>query len=123
MIYQDKEFARKAALAAGFTGAGIISPFEPDALRRKNLFSAPLVSRNRAGNTESLLVCALPYGNTGQPCLGNTGQPCLGSAESPADSCLGVIAPFARFNYYREAVKRMKKLSRLLRVRYGGEKR
>jgi epoxyqueuosine reductase len=36
---------------------------------------------------------------------------------------LGVIAPFARFNYYREAVKRMKKLSRLLRVRYGGEKR
>ena len=34
----------------------------------------------------------------------------------------GVIAPFARFNYYREAVKRMKGLSGLVRARYGGKK-
>jgi epoxyqueuosine reductase len=34
----------------------------------------------------------------------------------------GVIAPFARFNYYREALKRMKGLSNLVRARYGGKK-
>jgi epoxyqueuosine reductase len=58
---------------------------------------------------KSLLVCALPYGNR---------------HDQPAEkACYGVIAPFARFNYYREAVKRLKSLSRLTRSRYGGEKR
>jgi epoxyqueuosine reductase len=109
LIYQDKEFVYASALAAGFTGAGIISPFEPDALCRKNLFSSPPVHRSRAESAKSLLVCALPYGNTG-------------SAAPPPEAGFGVIAPFARFNYYREAVKRMKSLSRLLRARYGGEK-
>jgi epoxyqueuosine reductase len=96
LIYQDKEFVSRAALAAGFTGAGIISP--------------PPVYGGLAEEAKSLLVCALHYGNTG------------GAAPAPA-ACFGVIAPFARFNYYREAVKRMKNLSRLLRARYGGEKR
>jgi epoxyqueuosine reductase len=58
---------------------------------------------------KSLLVCALPYGNRHDP--------------PPEKPCYGVIAPFARFNYYREAVKRLKTLSRLVRSRYGGEKR
>jgi epoxyqueuosine reductase len=58
---------------------------------------------------KSLIVCALPYGNRHDT-----------PPEKPGH---GVIAPFARFNYYREAVKRLKNLSRLVRSRYGGEKR
>jgi epoxyqueuosine reductase len=114
MTCRDKEFARGAALAAGFTGAGIVSLFEPDALHRNDSPLPPPVHDGDAENAKSLLVCALPYGNTGQPGAGGT---------APPEACFGVIAPFARFNYYREAVKRMKSLSRLLRVRYGGEKR
>ncbi|MDR0662799.1 MAG: hypothetical protein LBF80_01800 [Spirochaetaceae bacterium] len=59
---------------------------------------------------KSLLLCALPYGNRHDdvPPQDETGY--------------GVIAPFARFNYYREAVKRLKNLSHLVRSCYGGEK-
>jgi epoxyqueuosine reductase len=60
---------------------------------------------------KSLLVCALPYGNRHD------------AFPPPKEAAYGVIAPFARFNYYREAVKRLKNLSRLTRARYGGEKR
>jgi epoxyqueuosine reductase len=59
---------------------------------------------------KSLLVCALPYGNRHD------------DFSPPKEAAYGVIAPFARFNYYREAVKRLKNLSRLTRSRYGGEK-
>jgi epoxyqueuosine reductase len=110
LINQDREFVSRAALAAGFTAAGIISPFEPDTLSRKNSLSPLSVSGNCAEDAASLLVCALPYGN-------------IDNAVPPHETCLGVIAPFARFNYYRESVNRMKSLPRLMRSRYGGEKK
>jgi epoxyqueuosine reductase len=96
-----KKFICAAALEAGFTRARILSPFEP------------VSGTPRASSAKSLLVCALPYGNRHNTCM-----------PPPASViCPGVIAPFARFNYYREAVKRLKNLSLLMRLRYGGEKR
>jgi epoxyqueuosine reductase len=101
----NKTYVCSAALDAGFTRARIFAPFEPEALLRQNG-----QSQSRINGAKSLLVCALPYGNRHEPAL-----PCTGD-------CYGTIAPFARFNYYREAVKRMKRLSRILRTNYGGIK-
>ncbi|GMO29549.1 MAG: hypothetical protein Ta2F_04940 [Termitinemataceae bacterium] len=56
------------------------------------------------------LVCALPYGNDmplPPPCQKNG---------------FGRIAPFAQFNYYKEAVKRLKKIRSVLQKNYGGAK-
>ncbi|MDR3144829.1 MAG: hypothetical protein LBU21_00975 [Treponema sp.] len=56
----------------------------------------------------SLLVVALPYGN---------GEDRAGEQDAPVYA--GYIAPFARRNYYREAVKRLKTLAAELRGRDG----
>lgn len=104
-----KEFLCGAALSAGFSRARVLSPFDPADFCTGDIRTLP---ENYMTGSKSLLVCALPYGNSNK----NTAPP-GGSGIVP-----GVIAPFARFNYYREAVKRMKGLSGLVRARYGGKK-
>jgi epoxyqueuosine reductase len=69
------------ALAAGFSRARFLSPFDA---------------------ASSLLVVALPYGNREDE-------------EGEVPVYAGRIAPFARRNYYREAVKRLKTLAAELR--------
>jgi epoxyqueuosine reductase len=107
-----KKFIIEAALEAGFSRARVLSPFEPDKFLRRNSGYQP-VCENHLEPAKSLLVCALAYGNRHE------------NIPPPAadETCPGVIAPFARFNYYREAVKRLKKLSLFMRTRLGGEKR
>ncbi|GHV18531.1 hypothetical protein FACS189493_7990 [Spirochaetia bacterium] len=95
-----------AALAAGFVRARILAPFEPDSA---GTLSA--LSENYRQGAPSLLVVALPYGNQGSV-PGDSG------AET-ADALF--IAPFARRNYYREAVRRLQALAREFRARFGGE--
>ena len=104
-----KEFVCGAALRSGFSRARVLSPFDPAAFHSEGPRTLP---ENYRAGAESLLVCALPYGNSRAD-----RDPCAGPEIVP-----GVIAPFARFNYYREAVKRMKGLSALVRARRGGEK-
>ncbi|MDR0644109.1 MAG: iron-sulfur protein [Treponema sp.] len=97
-----KEEILGLALEAGFCEARILSGterFEPptDTLRKIN--------------SPTLLVTALPYGND--------------SVEMPSSQTSlsrAVIAPFARKNYYREAVKRLQMLSQIFRRRFGGTK-
>jgi epoxyqueuosine reductase len=101
---QNKRIVCSAALDAGFTCARIFAPFNPDVFIHQG-------EKPRYGaSAGSLLVCALPYGNQHDAVI------------PPATVCPGIIAPFARFNYYREAVKRMKLLANHLRMRYGGTK-
>ncbi|MDR3301961.1 MAG: hypothetical protein LBT01_05435 [Spirochaetaceae bacterium] len=59
----------------------------------------------------AFLVCALPYGNQ----FPDEAGPKLGEEDA-------LIAPFARYNYYREAVRRLQKIASDLRRRAGGEK-
>jgi epoxyqueuosine reductase len=101
---QYKKIVCSAALDAGFTCARIFAPFNPD------MFIDQGEKPRYGTGAGSLLVCALPYGNQHD------------AAMPPADVCPGIIAPFARFNYYREAVKRLKLLAGHLRMRYGGVK-
>ncbi|MDR0387126.1 MAG: hypothetical protein LBH57_03725, partial [Treponema sp.] len=108
-----KEEIRAAALGAGFVRVRILAPFEPDSLIRE----PPEPGRdpspdNRLRGAPSLLMAALPYGN--RPPEGET--PFSGAV--PPGS--GAIAPFARRNYYREAVRRLQVLAAEFRARYGG---
>jgi epoxyqueuosine reductase len=57
------------------------------------------------------LVCALPYDN---------GNKKITIGQRPKH--YAVIAPFARFNYYKEAVIRLKRIALFLRTNYGGTK-
>jgi epoxyqueuosine reductase len=99
-----KGIIRSLALAAGFIRPRILAPFEPEAWGVSGLGGPP---ENYRRGAPSLLVTALVYGNQGPPA----------AAEGEA-----LIAPFARRNYYREGVKRLRLLSRELRSRYGGQK-
>jgi epoxyqueuosine reductase len=94
------------ALAAGFLRARILSPFEPGlaAMAYREGGAPSAVLDNYRLGAPSLLVAALPYGN--QVDEG-------GDGGAPAGT--GYIAPFARRNYYREAVKRLKGLAAELR--------
>jgi epoxyqueuosine reductase len=96
-----KEAICRAALEAGFVRARILAPFEPPAGR-------PAIAANYRQGAPSLLVTALPYGNQGQ-------------AATPEPG-FALIAPFARRNYYREAVKRLQGLGAAFRSQYGGKK-
>ncbi|MDR1216764.1 MAG: iron-sulfur protein [Treponema sp.] len=97
-----KEEICRLTLEAGFCEARILSGterFEPPAS----------VNAGRRINSPTLLVTALPYGND--------------SVETPsAQAGWAVIAPFARKNYYREAIRRLQKLSQVFRSRFGGTK-
>ncbi|MDR1399595.1 MAG: hypothetical protein LBJ41_06725 [Treponema sp.] len=77
---------------AGFTQARICAPLDPtfDGL-----------------DASSLLLITLSYGNQHE--------------EPPSiPEYAALIAPFARRNYYREAVKRLQELAKQLRTRFGG---
>ncbi|MDR2184538.1 MAG: hypothetical protein LBO80_02555 [Treponema sp.] len=107
----------RLALDAGFVRARILAPFEPSAwmppaARSVHTGGPSGAGRNFTEGAPSLLVTALAYGSPdpGFP-------PEAGSAE------LLSIAPFARRNYYREAVKRLQGLARRFRSRYGGRRR
>ncbi|MDR2796431.1 MAG: hypothetical protein LBB47_06960 [Spirochaetaceae bacterium] len=108
-MIEYKKYLCEAALRLGFSRARVLSPFDPVAFRTRRPCKLP---ENYSTGAKSLLVCALPYGN-------RYTRTVLGGGP---EAVHGVIAPFARFNYYREAVNRMKHLSTLLRARYGGEK-
>jgi epoxyqueuosine reductase len=102
-----KGIIRSLALSAGFIRPRILAPFEPDARGVSGPGGPP---ENYRQGAPSLLVAALVYGNQ---------EP----AEAPAAEGEARIAPFARRNYYREGVKRLRLLSRELRSRYGGQRR
>jgi epoxyqueuosine reductase len=109
-----KEEIRASALDAGFVRVRILAPFEPDSLA--NGPQAPKTGRpipdNYRPGASSALAAALSYGN--QPLEGETPS---GGAVPPG-AC--GIAPFARRNYYREAVRRLQVLAAAFRARYGG---
>jgi epoxyqueuosine reductase len=96
-------------LEAGFVRARILAPFNPAA------WGGPSGPRRNFEGAPSLLVTALAYG-------GPDPGPSAGSAEAGSAALLS-IAPFARRNYYREAVKRLQELARQFRPRYGGRRR
>jgi epoxyqueuosine reductase len=102
-----KEIICSLALAAGFIRPRILAPFEPGAWGASA--HGGEVPENYRQGAPSLLVTALVYGNQGP-------------AEPPAAEGEALIAPFARRNYYREGVKRLRLLSRELRSRYGGQR-
>jgi epoxyqueuosine reductase len=80
------------------------------ALALENGFSTARILTGDAVRPAAFLVCALPYGNKNK-------------AEMPPNTVdYALIAPFARFNYYREAVVRLKKIAREIRNQHGGTK-
>jgi epoxyqueuosine reductase len=105
----QKEAIRRAALDAGFIRARILAPFKPDTV----------IPANYRQGSPSLLMTALPYGNQ-QPKNPPANEPLPGEEPCPPPPGAGCIAPFARRNYYREAVKRLQTLAAVFRSRYGG---
>jgi epoxyqueuosine reductase len=99
---------------AGFVRARILAPFEPGTVS-----GSPVPEHYQA---PSLLVAALPYGNCSikSDAVGCETGSIVGVI--PAGEGAARIAPFARRNYYREAVKRLQKLSVAFRSWYGGKK-
>ncbi|MDR1411319.1 MAG: iron-sulfur protein [Spirochaetaceae bacterium] len=89
----------RAALEAGFARARVLAL--PGGEESGNAAAA-----RRRLDTPSLLVTALPHGQD--------------TALPPGAQDLA-IAPFARRNYYREAVRRLQRLARNFRELYGGE--
>jgi epoxyqueuosine reductase len=83
----------------GFINPRILAPFA----------SLLKDSVNDEESSPSLLVVALPYGNDSDKHIDD-------------DFSWGWIAPFARKNYYREAVTRLKRISLKIRQQFGGEK-
>jgi epoxyqueuosine reductase len=121
MVLSRKEAICRAALDAGFVRVRILAPYEPDVAEESAKLPAEHPAKLPAGTgasvpanyrqgSPSLLMTALPYGN----------QPLPGEDLRPPPPGAGVIAPFARRNYYREAVKRLQTLAALFRSRYGG---
>ncbi|MDR0561877.1 MAG: hypothetical protein LBG73_04230 [Spirochaetaceae bacterium] len=94
-----KEVIRAMVLDAGFVRGRFLAPFNPH---------GSMPEQYRTGSP-SLLVAALGYGNQNH-------------TEPASDPYRGVIAPFARRNYYRTAVRRLQELAKELRLRYGGAK-
>jgi len=113
MVLSRKEAICRAALDAGFIRARILAPFEPDLAGKPAKLPAGTnasIPANYRQGSPSLLMAALPYGN----------QPLSGECPCHPPPGAGVIAPFARRNYYREAVKRLQTLAAAFRSRYGG---
>ncbi|WP_304224116.1 epoxyqueuosine reductase [Gracilinema caldarium] len=95
-------FIRSSTLAKGFSRVRFISPYDPQAF-----LGARVSGDNHWQGAPSLLMAALPYGNLGVS--SDQGKP-------------STVAPFARRNYYAEAVARLKEIARELRERWGGSK-
>jgi epoxyqueuosine reductase len=94
------DYIRTTALLSGFSRVRFLSPYKPE-----HIFGPLAGQDNHWVGSPSLLVTALAYGNTG--ISGPMGQP-------------EEIAPFARRNYYAEAVGRLKDLAKDFRGRFGG---
>lgn len=94
------DFIRTTTLQAGFSRVRFLSPYNP-----ATIFGQKPEQDNHWAGASSLLVAALPYGNSG--ISGPLGKPLE-------------IAPFARRNYYAEAVHRLKDLAKELRSHFGG---
>ena len=91
-ILEDDEIYGILINDAGFTQARVYAPLDP--------------TLDGQGSS-AMLLTTLSYGNQQE-------EP----AAIPAYAAL--IAPFARRNYYREAVKRLQELAKQLRARFGG---
>jgi epoxyqueuosine reductase len=66
---------------------------------------------------DNTVVCALPYGNV-EDSAANNAAANNAVADADTDAAVtsrAIIAPFARRNYYREAVRRLQKIVALLR--------
>ncbi|MDR0375169.1 MAG: 4Fe-4S binding protein [Treponema sp.] len=108
-----KETIRAMALDAGFSRVRILAPFilSENAVGLKD----PSVLKERWGEgSPSLLVAALSYGNE------DSAAECSPAEKEIEESCRAYIAPFARRNYYKEAVKRLQKLSQTFRRLFSG---
>ncbi|MDR2020899.1 MAG: hypothetical protein LBQ14_09060 [Treponema sp.] len=103
-----KDDLRRLALDAGFVRARILAPFE-SAAGGVHAGGSSGPGRNFAEGAPSLLVTALAYGSP------VPGPPAKAAAFLS-------IAPFARRNYYREAVKRLQGLARQFRSCRGGRR-
>ncbi|MDR2784098.1 MAG: 4Fe-4S binding protein [Treponema sp.] len=98
-----KETIRAMALDAGFSRVRILAPF----VLAEN---ANGVLQDRYGQgSPSLLVAVLPYGNEDAT-----------TEKEIEENYRAYIAPFARRNYYKEAVKRLQNLSQTCRRLFGG---
>lgn len=101
------------ALDAGFSRVRILAPF----ILSENAsgFIKRGVLQDRWGESSpSLLVAALPYGNE------DAAAGCASAEQDIEENCRAYIAPFARRNYYKEAVKRLQKLSQTFRRLFTG---
>jgi len=123
------EAIRKLVLASGFVKVSFFFPFSTETR----------IPARYLQNAASILIAALPYGTQ---CIDNDTDLCiknntrgsefsLNGRPSPFDNPFAVtkdtryparIAPFARRNYYREAVKRLQAIIPKLRCLYGGNK-
>ncbi|MFQ3546735.1 MAG: 4Fe-4S double cluster binding domain-containing protein [Termitinemataceae bacterium] len=100
------EYIRNSCATLGFSRVRILSPYNPKVILKEYLEDCDL-ERNYWEGAESLLVAAMPYGNQGVSL--KEGQP-------------DTVAPFARRNYYAEAVSRFQQLAQNLRQRWGGSR-
>jgi epoxyqueuosine reductase len=106
------EAIRSLALGAGFSRARFLVLFSP---REAEDGEPP---PGYAEGAPALLVVALPYGNDDPD--GRTPERTHAENSHAAAEGGAHIAPFARRNYYAEAVSRLKTIAVELRKRYGG---
>lgn len=99
-------------LDAGFSRARILAPFIfPE--NASDLHDCGALKDRWGEGSPSLLVTALPYGNEDDAEQESAERILM-------ENCRAYIAPFARRNYYKEAVKRLQKLSQTFRRLFGG---
>jgi epoxyqueuosine reductase len=96
------DYIRTVAHDKGFSRVRFLSPYNT-----ATIFGVQSTPDNHWEGAPSLLVVALPYGNSG--------------IAGPQVQAL-TIAPFARRNYYAEAVSRLKDLAKTLRGKFGGQR-
>jgi epoxyqueuosine reductase len=117
------EVVKNLALKAGFSCARFLMPFEPSP------GEGGALPQGYSGGAPTLLIVALPYGNDdpdgrNDPDNRDDSAPMSTQTEqSHAEPAAPArIAPFARRNYYAEAVSRLKTIAVELRELYGGTK-
>lgn len=111
------EVVKNLALKAGFSCARFLMPFEPSP------GEGGALPQGYSGGALTLLVVALPYGNDDPDSRGDSAPGSAKAERSQAEPAAPArIAPFARRNYYAEAVSRLKTIAVELRKLYGGTK-
>jgi epoxyqueuosine reductase len=107
-----KESICDMTLNTGFSRVRILAPF----ILPENLSGS--LKERYGGGSPSLLVAALPYGNGQNVAPKNATE----TYERIEKKYRAYIAPFAQRNYYKEAVKRLQKLSQTFRRLSDGTK-